>query len=217
MPKMEKPMEKTRTYDATYDQIWTASINALTSNNQMITMSQKDSGVIGVDRDFTPQEIWDYVLIDGWNKFWTTWTAFHSRANFVVQPVDPQHTKVIVNTQIRGGEKKVDYNIWWGYATASNQERALTSNGKLEKEYLDMIEAQTSSLKKIAWINEKSSTVNPGVNPNVPTPVKKSVTDPTTAVVPVVSGFADPTVKSEPQPEAKPTVATAPVAPAKQR
>lgn len=210
MPKLEKPIERNRTFDAPYEEVWKASINALTSSNQMMTLTEKDSGVIGVDRDFSKEEIWNYALVDSWKKFWTTWIAFHAKANFVIQATDPTRTKVTVNTQIRGGEKNIDYNIWWGYATASTKENLLTSNGKLEKEYLDMIEAQIPALRKIAWIDEKSNTASLEVDRSKPASVKPA-TVPTTAVVPaVVAEVANPTIRSASPPEAEPAVAAEP-------
>ena len=152
MPQLKEPIEKSRTFSAPFDEVWNAAISALTTSNQMMSLTEKDSGVIGVNRQFTKQEIWSYVLADSWTKTFTTWTSFGSKANLILQKVDPGQTKVTINTQIFGGEKKIDYNIWFGYATSSNQERGLTSNGKLEKEYLDMIEAQIPNLRKMPWL-----------------------------------------------------------------
>lgn len=177
MPTMDKPMEKTRTFSASYGEVWSSAITALTTSNQMITLSEKDSGVIGVDRQFNQQQIWDYVLIDGWSKFWTTWTNFQSRANFVIQALGPTETKVTVNTQIRADTKQYDYNIWWGTTSTSNVQRGLSSNGKLEKEYLDMIEAQLPNIRQLKWLDTGQAA-------------------PSKNTLPVPTAIASPTVKA---------------------
>ncbi len=149
---LTEPIQKTRTFEASYDEVWKAAVQALTSQNQMITMSQKDSGVIGVDREFNRDNVWAYILIDGWTKFWTTWQKFRSRANLVIQPTDETKTKVLVNVQIMADYLQSQPNFFLGTVTYSNQELQLVSNGKIEKEYLDMIEAQIPNVRKLAWL-----------------------------------------------------------------
>lgn len=160
MPQMKQPMEKVKTFDAAFDEVWRASITALTTSNQMITLSEKDSGVIGVDRTFTKEQVWQYVLVDGWSKFWTQWTKFRSRANLVIQPVDQQRTKVTINSQIFGDFQEAHPNFLTGTVSYNPADRQLPSNGKLEKEYLDMIEGQIPSLRKIAWLDKSKENEN---------------------------------------------------------
>ncbi len=155
-PKLTEPIERSRTFDATYDDVWKAAIQALTSSNQIITMSQKDSGVIGVDREFDRTNVWNYVIIDGWTKFWTQWQKFHSRANLVVQSLEPTKTKVVVNVQMNADYLQAQPNYFFGTVSYSNQQHTLTSNGKIEKGYLDMIEAQLPKTRQLAWLDEKA-------------------------------------------------------------
>lgn len=164
-PKLTEPIERNRVYDAAYDEIWRAAIQGLTVQNEMITMSQKDSGVIGVDREFDNQNIWNYVLMDGWTKFWTTWQKFHSRANMVIQPLEEMKTKVIVNVQIQGDYLQGQPNYFTGNVSYFNQQKQLMSNGKIEKEYLDIIEAQLPGVRKLAWLNEKPAQTSGGLSP----------------------------------------------------
>ncbi|GEM_PF-5593990 len=161
IPQLAQPMEKTRTVNAAYDDVWKAAINALTTSNQMITMSEKDSGVMAVDRTFERDQIWEYALIDGWTKFWTIWTGFRSRANLVIQSVTPEKTRIVVNAQIFGDFNQSNANYFTGAVSYTPASRVLSSNGKLEKEYLDIIEAQLSGVQGLEWANPPKESAAP--------------------------------------------------------
>jgi len=130
------PLREVRNYDSTYDQVWNAAIKGLLASDQKIILSEKDSGVIKVDRKLSQEEIWNYANLDGWNKFWNTWKSFYAETNLVIQPISSHSSGVRINSQITGIYEKLEAN--WRFDT----EYRLISSGKMENEYFDLLEKE---------------------------------------------------------------------------
>lgn len=161
-PQLAKPIEKQKTFEAPYKEVFDNAITALTSSNQMILMSEKDSGVIGIERQFSQQEIWEYVLASAWDKYTKQWLRFYAKVNLVIRELDANRSKVIVNNQIVGEYNLVTLNPLTGATSTTVDKAYLPSNGKLEEEYLDMIQAQIPALRKLAWMTP-SAAASPAV------------------------------------------------------
>ena len=130
------PLREVRNYNFTYEQVWNAAIKGLQARGQKIIFSEKDSGVIRVDRKLSQEEIWNYASIDGWTKFWNTWKSFYAETNLIIQPVSSQSSRVRVNSRITGIYEKLDYS--WQFDT----EYYLVSSGKMENEYFGLLEKE---------------------------------------------------------------------------
>ena len=117
-PKWEKLISKSKVFNASYDNVWNATIKALVTSGENITAIQKEDGIISFRRPLPINEIRKYAstnLLYGYP---------HSVANINIILVKQNSgaTEVTVNAKIvAGGTLQLD------------------SKGIIEKEYLDKI------------------------------------------------------------------------------
>ena len=126
------PIQTEMVYDLSYDQVWDQLVRGLGADKG-IKFDDKESGVIGITRAFSDKEIWSYVDIGKWTKHWSSWKSFKAKTNLIVQSVAPAKTNVKVNSVIVGYRSDSKGSL--SYAS----EYTLPSNGKLEREYLNLV------------------------------------------------------------------------------
>ena len=131
--KPNKPIVNSRTLEASYDEVWEAIPQVLTSSGEIITIAQKDSGLFSFKKYLEVKEFQKIALAP---KNVTFLERPVLDVNVVTTKVNDKHTTVTINSEIKGSFKK-DFSFW----CASR----VDSNGIAESNYLDKIE---SCLKK---------------------------------------------------------------------
>lgn len=134
IPKLNKPVENSRTFEASYEKLWNTILQAMTNSGETIAIAQKDSGLVTFQRKIplnvkletialAPKGV--LVLANHWVIVFPV-----AHINVVVLKSDDKRMLVTINAKIVG-----DFGKPW--TTFRAQE--LSSNGTLEREYLDKI------------------------------------------------------------------------------
>ena len=149
IPTLERPIEKSRTFKASFEELWQALIPALTSAGEFVTVAEKDSGFITFQKVILIDRLREYALMP------SGWTCHNIGQvsqlvlliNVVTTKPDEKHVTVTINSkfpEIRCG----------GFWDISWPIRTFSTNGKLEKEYLNKIEALFPN-KSYKWLREE--------------------------------------------------------------
>ncbi len=126
--KLERPIEKSRTFEASFEDTWKAMIQMVAG--EAVTLSDKDSGLIGFKKNTNLGDWKKYSLIPKRN-YWTYRSVPVITINILVRKEDERHTLVTVNS-------KIVCAIFCNLGSVCNVE--FGSNGLVEKEYLDKIQ-----------------------------------------------------------------------------
>ena len=137
-PTLEKPIEKSKVFESTYEETWNVLLQTLTTSGELIAVAQKDSGLISFQRKIPLDKFKKVVLApDGVLPLANHWVIVFpiAQINILVSKPSDKQTLVTINVKIVG-----DFGKPW--TTFRAQE--LDSNGTLEKEYLDEFSSRIS-------------------------------------------------------------------------
>jgi len=130
-PTLDKPIEKSRVFDKSYDEVWNVLVQTLTVSGEAVAVAQKDSGLISFQRKI-PLNLFRKVVLapDGVLPLANHWVQVFpiAQINIVASKSSEKQTLVTVNVKIVG-----DFGKPWTNFRAQE----LDSNGTMEKEYLD--------------------------------------------------------------------------------
>ena len=139
-PLIKPNIVDSQTFNASYDKVWAATVQAFIELSTQVSVIEKDSGYIGttphiVDYGyFGDAELRRYVLCP--DVFCAIWTHLRLNGNALVTIQDPNQTRVKITTNIAaynrnefGGGGK-----WYGaYSKGAIEQKYLTSiRGKLK-------------------------------------------------------------------------------------
>lgn len=146
-PKLEKPIEKSKVFEASFDETWKALIQAITSEGEFMNVAQKESGLITFQKSIAGA-VNEYALAPS-GMTWQNATAY---VNVIVTNENKIHTRININTKIIGQGQTSAAVFWYGiYAPV--QQIEMGSRGYIEKNYFDKIES-TFTTKKFNWLEE---------------------------------------------------------------
>ncbi len=136
-------IEKSRTYDASFDIVWSAIIQGIAETNMPITTLEKDSGLIAItDCSYSPADAHEGTR---GSVLGVPDQVMHRKASlniFATNP-EPDRTKVLVNLgmkmHIRKGNGSYAFPFVYSWEDAY-------SNGNIERLILDGISRRTRAL-----------------------------------------------------------------------
>jgi hypothetical protein len=138
IPQPDRTIVNNRTFEVSYDVVWNAMLRAFNASGELITVAQKDSGLITFQKK-VPLEMLGKVSLapKGVVALANHWVIVFpiAQINVTAQKLDDKRTLVIINAKIVG-----DFGKPWTNFRAQE----LASNGVLEKEYLDKIQKNLS-------------------------------------------------------------------------
>lgn len=134
-PKLNKPFENTRVFNASFDTVWN-SIMQIINKGELITFSDKNNGYISFEKNILVDEVREIALAPRG----VAWRSATTTLSFIVNQVEKENTSVIINSKIIG-HGSGGLNAIFGTAATPAQLIEMGSRGVLEKEYLDKIES----------------------------------------------------------------------------
>jgi len=174
-PMLERPIEKSRTFNAIYEDVWKSLVQALTSSGEFISTAEKESGVISFQKIITPPGMIETLALCNSG---VQWNNANAAVNITAVKVDETHTTVTINSQFWGTGTDTGDQVMGSllgamvgavYYSPLRQYGPLSSKGVLEKSYLDKT-ANLLPTKSYAWLEEKKvikSNVSGGVRTNI--------------------------------------------------
>lgn len=142
IPKPDKPILNSRTFEASYDEVWDVMLQALTASGELITVAQKEIGLVAFQKKI-PLHMLEKVALapKGVLALSNHWVIVFpvAQINVVALKSDNKHTSVTINAKIVG-----DFGKPWTNFRAQE----LASNGTLENEYLDKIQVMLDNKAK---------------------------------------------------------------------
>ena len=157
VPRMKEPIEKYRDFDRPFEEVWRSTIEGLTRAGEVISFSEKESGLIVVERELSGNILPRFIM---GGPALVVWHRGSVKGSIFIKPLSENSTRVFVNVKIKGlgtpllGEYPIEY--------------ALASNGRMEKEYLDLIEGMLFASKKFEALEKRhQQTAAENLEPNI--------------------------------------------------
>lgn len=120
--QLRKPVQKSIDLKRPFEEVWDSTIKGLDRSGEIVTHTEKESGLIVVERDVAGSELPKITIDSG---FWG-WKRGKVKATIFLKPLSDSSTRVFISTKISG----IGY-LLEGYT--------LSSNGTLEETYLSLI------------------------------------------------------------------------------
>ena len=128
--KINQPIIKSRTFNASFVNAWEATVQVL--SKEIIMVAEKDSGLISFKKN-TNIPMWKkYALIPKRN-YWGFRAAPEITVTVLVKDENENNTNITIHS-------KIVNTVLYGLGAFAKAE--FSSNGLLEKEYLDEIQEQ---------------------------------------------------------------------------
>ncbi|RLA87352.1 MAG: hypothetical protein DRG40_00535 [Deltaproteobacteria bacterium] len=143
VPKMEKPIKKYKDFDKPFEEVWRSTIEGLTRSGELISFTEKESGLIVVEKELSGDEVPKFTM----GPALVVWHRASVRGSIFVKPTSESSTRVFVNVKIKG----LGTPLFGSYP----MEFALTSNGRIEKEYLELIEGMVLASRKFKALQKR--------------------------------------------------------------
>ena len=142
-PTLDQPFKRDRVLNFSYDEVWDTTIKTLALSGDIIQHTDKESGVISFKKFVNPDSLKAIAFYDG-SGVRNIITQASADMNFVLHRMSPNETRMIVNSEIQA-QGLNEFNMFSGW-------RSYTSNGVLEKNYLDKIEVELEKSKTPKWL-----------------------------------------------------------------
>lgn len=133
-PKLDKPFEKNRVFNATFEEVWSAVLQTLRSD-EIVNLTDKNNRIISFQKNITV-DIVDKVALAPKGIAWRSATA---SVSIIVRKENDFVTSVTVNSKILGFGSG-GLNAIFGTAATPAQQIEMGSRGIIEKEYLEKID-----------------------------------------------------------------------------
>ena len=142
---LKKPIERQRIFNISKEKLWDIIIRGLLEEGEIITFTDRKSGIIIIKYPITVNESTKYII---GNVFGATGgTAI---INIGLQGSDENKTIVFVNA-------KITLNLVNQYGFSAGIKNYI-SNGKLEEKYLNLISARCPEKRKeYKWLEENKT------------------------------------------------------------
>ena len=138
-PKNAPAVDKSMTFSVPYDIAWKKMMEVVTQEGDQQTISDKNGGVIGLQRIIAPGDISQYAQ-DDTGMFWSQAEA---HVTILVSPQDERSTSITINVKVVAtGRDALDVMF------SRTRQMALHSSGYLEKYYLSAFSKLISAMKK---------------------------------------------------------------------
>lgn len=148
VPRMEKPIEKYKDFNKPFEEVWRSTIEGLTRSGELISFTEKESGLIVVEKELPGNDVPKFIL---GGPALVVWHRGSVRGSIFVKPISENSTRVFVNVKIKG----LGTPLFGTYPI----EYALTSNGRMEKEYLELIEGIVLVSKRFKALEKRHGEV----------------------------------------------------------
>ncbi len=154
-----RAVEKARTYNASFDQVWDAAIVTVAELNLPIDELEKDSGIISFDEArYQPND-----ADEGSLGYLETIMQRRGSANIIVRSVAPSQTKAQINLRLAmfiqsgNGSLYFPFRFFW---------RDTVSNGNIERRLLAGIESRIGAGVAVPSPSPYAATGSTGVTPS---------------------------------------------------
>ncbi|RLA86206.1 MAG: hypothetical protein DRG31_00895, partial [Deltaproteobacteria bacterium] len=133
-----------RDFDRPFEEVWRSTIEGLTRAGEFISFSEKDSGLIVVEKELSGDDLPGFIM---GGPALVVWHRGSVKGSIFVKPLSENSTRVFVNVKIKGlgtpllGKYPIEY--------------ALASNGRMEKTYLDLIEGMVLASRKFEALERR--------------------------------------------------------------
>jgi len=160
VPTMEKPVEKSRDFNKPFKEVWSSTIEGLTRSGELISFTEKESGLIVIEKDLGGNEISSLATNA---PALTIWHRGKVKASIFIKPISETSTRVFANVNLSG--------IGVTFLQQYSQEFMLNSNGTIERNYLNLVDSLISSGRQYEAF-EKDYVKNEGAKPSLGIAVK---------------------------------------------
>jgi len=151
VPKLEKPIVRSRVFECSFDNAWQAVIRSITASGEFVNVAEKESGLISFQKSIPIDKINEYALAPS-NMIWDNAIA---NISIILIKQDESTVKVTINTKIWGTGRNAGEVFWYG-AYARAQQIEMGSRGKIESEYLHKIANFIPGAKTYEWLEEEN-------------------------------------------------------------
>jgi DNA-directed RNA polymerase subunit H (RpoH/RPB5) len=127
-PESRETIEKHVDLNAPFDEVWSSAIEGLARSGEIITHTEKESGLIVLEKKVPGGQIPKITTASG---SWTTWHGGRVKSNIFIKPLSDSSTRVSANVCLTGSGVP--------YSKTFPREFTLESNGTMEKTYLGLI------------------------------------------------------------------------------
>ncbi|MCX8043287.1 MAG: hypothetical protein N3B18_04085 [Desulfobacterota bacterium] len=129
-PTPRPPVDNNRVFNAGFDAVWAALLGAVTTGEEMLTLTDKTTGLMTFQRNIPVKQLDTYAFDD------TGMLMSSAIANVVVRVVEqaPGRTRVAMTTKITATGKDV-----LDVLLSRQRQVVLDSKGWLEREYFERI------------------------------------------------------------------------------
>ncbi|MDD5005594.1 MAG: hypothetical protein PHS93_03715 [Candidatus Omnitrophica bacterium] len=140
-PMMERPIEKEKVYNKSYDEVWKAAMSVFVKSAGIASTVDKQSGIIGFTNNLSKEDMDDFVAEKAPTiPLGSQFGQGQLYVNIIVSPIDRETTRVFLKTKVTGSLLNA-----YGYPVQYNI--SLTSNGKLEEEFFKKMSAELGLLQ----------------------------------------------------------------------
>lgn len=144
IPKLEEPIEKERIFNKSFSEVWDSTIEGLVRAGEVVSHTEKSSGLIVIEQEVSGQQL--RSLIREYTSLFEIWQKGTVKANILIKPLSETSTQVFTNVKVEGIAKNI--------SDGASRRYQLSSNGKMEKGYLALIEGMLYRDKKFKALEE---------------------------------------------------------------
>jgi hypothetical protein len=137
-PKKKEDIENKREFNKSFNTVWEYTIKGLTSSGEKITLIKKDMGLIQVEKEINGCELKKSIT----NPGFTMWERGEIRVRLFIVEVSENLTRFFCIVDIKGFGKLIEMKRNGKKSlNLFTKEKILSSNGSMEKNFLDLIES----------------------------------------------------------------------------
>lgn len=152
-PALEKPIEREKTFNRSYDEVWTVLLRHLANAQAVIHVANKESGMIQYTQMFPAGVGLKPYLIQQSGIWGQNYREAKGHMTVTVKTEGESQTKVRLNSRIEG----TLFGVWGERLYSDN---ALSSSGKLESEFFNGLTVELGE-KQYQWLEEEKPVAQP--------------------------------------------------------